>query len=105
VARRYRAPLIAPVTTAAAAAGSPSAAALPSAPAASAVSLSETGSTLLFPLFKLWAPGYRKQYPQVSIATAGTGSGKGISGAAAGTAGPRSISSLCRARWCRSPRP
>jgi phosphate ABC transporter phosphate-binding protein len=48
-----------PVTTAAA--GSPSAAALPSAPAASAVS-------------------------QVSIATAGTGSGKGISGAAAGTA-------------------
>jgi phosphate transport system substrate-binding protein len=107
VAHRYRAPLIAPVaalaltlaglatagcggghpvTTAAAAAGSPPAAALPSAPAASAVSLSETGSTLLFPLFKLWAPGYRKQYPQVSIATAGTGSGKGISGAAAGTA-------------------
>lgn len=72
------------VTTAAA--GSPSAAALPSAPASSAVSLSETGSTLLFPLFKLWAPGYKKQYPQVTISTAGTGSGKGISGAAAGTA-------------------
>ena len=70
----------------AAAAGSPSAAALPSAPASSAVSLRETGSTLLFPLFNLWAPGYKKQYPQVSISTAGTGSGKGISGAAAGTA-------------------
>ena len=26
-------------------------------PAASRVSLSETGSTLLYPLFKLWAPG------------------------------------------------
>ena len=66
--------------------GSPSAAALPSAPASSAVALKETGSTLLFPLFNLWAPGYRKQYPQVSISTGGTGSGKGISGAAAGTA-------------------
>ncbi|HEY2523273.1 MAG TPA: phosphate ABC transporter substrate-binding protein PstS [Streptosporangiaceae bacterium] len=59
---------------------------LPTAPAAAAVSLKETGSTLLFPLFNLWAPGYRKQFPQVSITTAGTGSGKGISGAAAGTA-------------------
>ena len=48
-------------------------------------SLAETGSTLLFPLFNLWAPGYAKQYPQVKISTAGTGSGKGISGAAAGT--------------------
>jgi phosphate transport system substrate-binding protein len=66
-------------------AGSPSAA-LPSAPAPSAVSLSETGSTLLFPLFNLWAPGYQKQYSQVKISTAGTGSGKGIAGAAAGTA-------------------
>jgi phosphate transport system substrate-binding protein len=75
------------VTTSAGAgpAGSPSAA-LPSAPAPSAVSLSETGSTLLFPLFNLWAPGYQKQYSQVKISTAGTGSGKGISGAAAGTA-------------------
>jgi phosphate transport system substrate-binding protein len=75
-----------PVTTSVAAAGSPSAAALPSAPASSAVSLAETGSTLLFPLFNLWAPGYRQQYRQVKISTAGTGSGKGISGAAAGTA-------------------
>src|SRR6201999_623199 len=63
-----------------------SAAALTSAPAAAAVSLRETGSTLLFPLFNLWAPGYKEQYRQVSISTAGTGSGKGISGAAAGTA-------------------
>ena len=70
----------------AAADGPASPAALPSAPAPAAVSLKETGSTLLFPLFNLWAPGYRKQFPQVSISTAGTGSGKGISGAAAGTA-------------------
>jgi len=72
------------VTTSAA--GSPSAAARPAGPASSAVSLSETGSTLLFPLFNLWAPAYQEQYSQVSISTAGTGSGKGISGAAAGTA-------------------
>jgi phosphate transport system substrate-binding protein len=75
-----------PVTTSVAAADSPSAAALPSGPASSAVSLSETGSTLLFPLFNLWAPGYKKQFPQVTISTAGTGSGQGMSAAAAGTA-------------------
>lgn len=111
MARRFRVPLVAPlaastlvlaalltaacstggdtVPTAAgvAAADDPTpAAALPSTPAAAAVSLKETGSTLLFPLFSLWAPGYRQQYRQVSISTAGTGSGKGISGAAAGTA-------------------
>jgi phosphate transport system substrate-binding protein len=73
-------------TGVAAAAGPTPVAALPSAPAAAAVSLKETGSTLLFPLFNLWAPGYRQRYHQVSISTAGTGSGKGISGAAAGTA-------------------
>jgi phosphate transport system substrate-binding protein len=108
VTHRYRAPLAATaaaltvalavlataacggssVTTSAGAAvaGSPPAAALPTAPARSAVPLAETGSTLLFPLFKLWAPGYKKQYAQVTISTAGTGSGQGISGAAAGTA-------------------
>jgi phosphate transport system substrate-binding protein len=49
------------------------------------VSLSETGSTLLYPLFNLWAPAYSHQWPNVSITTAGTGSGTGISQAAAGT--------------------
>lgn len=61
-----------------------SAAAVPSAPAAGSASLSETGSTLLYPLFNLWVPDYQKAYPQIKITTAGTGSGTGISQAAAG---------------------
>jgi phosphate transport system substrate-binding protein len=49
-------------------------------------SLIETGSTLLYPLFNLWVPGYNQTYPQVTIQTAGTGSGTGISDATNGTA-------------------
>jgi phosphate transport system substrate-binding protein len=60
--------------------------ALPTAPPSGSVSLSETGSTLLYPLFNLWAPAYKTQFSNVSITTAGTGSGTGISSAAAGTA-------------------
>ncbi len=67
-------------------ASSPSSTALPTAPASSSVSLSETGSTLLYPLFNLWVPDYKTAYPQVTITTAGTGSGTGISSAAGGTA-------------------
>jgi phosphate transport system substrate-binding protein len=63
-----------------------SAAALPTAPSASSASLSETGSTLLYPLFNLWVPDYKTAFPQVTITTAGTGSGTGISSAAGGTA-------------------
>ncbi|MHB1582602.1 MAG: phosphate ABC transporter substrate-binding protein PstS [Acidimicrobiales bacterium] len=48
-------------------------------------SLTETGSTLLYPLWNIWAPAYQQKYPQVKITTAGTGSGTGISDAAAGT--------------------
>jgi phosphate transport system substrate-binding protein len=65
---------------------SPSAATLPTAPASATQSLSETGSTLLYPLFNLWAPAYKTQFPNITITTAGTGSGTGISSAAAGTA-------------------
>jgi phosphate transport system substrate-binding protein len=54
-------------------------------PPSGSVSLSETGSTLLYPLFNLWAPAYNHQFPNVKITTAGTGSGTGISQAAAGT--------------------
>jgi phosphate transport system substrate-binding protein len=106
VAKRFRAPLaalaIVPVAVAAAACSSSSnpstspsssssatssssSAAIPTAPASSAVTLSETGSTLLYPLFNEWAPAYKSQYSQVTISTAGTGSGTGISDAAAGT--------------------
>ncbi|MGH3164361.1 MAG: hypothetical protein ACRDN0_00515, partial [Trebonia sp.] len=55
-----------------------SAAALPTAPASGAESLSETGSTLLYPLFNLWVPDYKSQFSQVTVTTAGTGSGTGI---------------------------
>jgi len=74
----------APASTPASAAAS--ATGLPTAPAAASASLSETGSTLLYPLFNLWVPDYKTTYPQVTITTAGTGSGTGISSAAGGTA-------------------
>jgi len=48
-------------------------------------SVSETGSTLLYPLFNIWAGGYNTVYPQVTITTAGTGSGTGITDASNGT--------------------
>jgi phosphate transport system substrate-binding protein len=48
--------------------------------------VSETGSTLLYPLFNLWSSGYSSKYPSVSIETAGTGSGTGIVDASNGTA-------------------
>jgi phosphate transport system substrate-binding protein len=76
----------APAATGSSSASAPAAAALPTAPAAAAQSLSETGSTLLYPLFNLWVPDYKKAFSQVTISTAGTGSGTGISSAAAGTA-------------------
>ena len=47
--------------------------------------VTETGSTLLYPLFNLWAGGYGEKYPSVTIQTAGTGSGTGISEAENGT--------------------
>jgi len=68
-----------------AAAGAGSAAAISTAPAPQRVTLSETGSTLLFPLMKLWSAAYSRQYPQVSISSAATGSGAGIASATAGT--------------------
>jgi phosphate transport system substrate-binding protein len=54
------------------------------APATSQVTLSETGSTLLYPLFNEWGPAYHEKYPNVTITAQGTGSGTGISQAAAG---------------------
>ena len=47
--------------------------------------VSETGSTLMYPLFNLWAGGYSKKFPSVTIQTAATGSGTGISEAENGT--------------------
>jgi phosphate transport system substrate-binding protein len=65
--------------------------ALPSKPDKTPASLTETGSTLLFPLFGTWATAYQKQFidasgaPIVTITTGGTGSGTGITDAATGT--------------------
>ncbi len=47
--------------------------------------ISEAGSSLLYPLWNLWAPGYQAKYPNVTLQTAAGGSGKGISYAVAGT--------------------
>jgi phosphate transport system substrate-binding protein len=66
-------------------------AALPSAPAKTPESITETGSTLLFPLFGTWSTAYQKLYtptggtPPVTITTGGTGSGTGITDASTGT--------------------
>src|ERR1700743_1836131 len=53
-------------------------------PATSKVALSETGATELYPLMNLWAPAHSAKYPNVTITTGSTGSGAGISQAAAG---------------------
>ena len=53
-------------------------------PATSELALSETGSSLFYPLFSLWGSAYQTKYPNVTISTQSTGSGFGISQAAAG---------------------
>jgi phosphate transport system substrate-binding protein len=65
--------------------------ALPTKPDKTPASLTETGSTLMFPLMGSWATAYQKQFvnkdgdPIVTITTGGTGSGTGITDAATGT--------------------
>ncbi|HTW04003.1 MAG TPA: phosphate ABC transporter substrate-binding protein PstS [Streptosporangiaceae bacterium] len=60
-------------------------AALPTSPAKAAASITETGSTLLYPLFGSWATAYQKLFTQVTITAGGTGSGTGIADASTGT--------------------
>jgi phosphate transport system substrate-binding protein len=57
---------------------------IPPGPAPGPQHLTETGSTLLYPLLRTWAAAYHRQHGNVSIATAATGSGKGIALASAG---------------------
>ena len=52
---------------------------------AETISLTETGSTLIYPLFKVWAAEYAKSHPTIEIKTAATGSGAGIDQAISGT--------------------
>jgi phosphate transport system substrate-binding protein len=56
-----------------------------SAAASGATTLSETGSTLLFPLFGTWQTNYSTSFPSVTITSGATGSGTGIADAATGT--------------------
>ncbi len=59
--------------------------ALPMAPAlADDISLTETGSTMLYPLFQTWIANYTKTHPGVQITTGATGSGAGMAQAIAG---------------------
>jgi len=53
---------------------------------AAGVALSETGSTLLYPLFELWIPTYQSANAGVTITPHATGSGAGFTGAIAGSA-------------------
>lgn len=48
------------------------------------ITLTETGSTLLYPLFNTWVAAYTKSHPGVRITTASTGSEAGIGEAIAG---------------------
>jgi phosphate transport system substrate-binding protein len=54
-------------------------------PATGNMVLSETGATELYPLMNSWRDGYHATYPNVTINTASTGSGAGISQAIART--------------------
>ena len=48
------------------------------------VTLLETGSSLLYPLFNDWASAIQQEYPNITIQTASTGSGTGIAQSTAG---------------------
>lgn len=56
-----------------------------SAGGAQVTKLTESGSSLLYPLFNIWVPAYRKGHPNVRITTQSTGSGTGLSEAISGT--------------------
>lgn len=53
---------------------------------AAQVTILETGSSLLYPLFNLWVEEYSKKHPNVRVTTQSTGSGTGIAQAIAGIA-------------------
>jgi phosphate transport system substrate-binding protein len=53
---------------------------------AESITLNETGSTLLYPLFTQWIPDYTRIVPNVGLTAAATGSGAGIGAAISGHA-------------------
>jgi phosphate transport system substrate-binding protein len=72
----------APASSAAASSSGPS---VMTTPGSGSQTISETGSSLMAPLFALWGPAYHTQFSQVTLSTASSSSGVGISSAAAGT--------------------
>jgi phosphate transport system substrate-binding protein len=94
VAKRIRlvctAAALVPLTLLAAACSSSSTSSTPKSTAttpaanASGKSISETGSTLLFPLFGTWQTAYSTANPSVTITSGATGSGTGIADASEG---------------------
>jgi len=48
--------------------------------------ISETGSSLLYPVIQQWAAAYKAVAPSINITTASTGSGAGIQAATSGAA-------------------
>jgi phosphate transport system substrate-binding protein len=77
-----------PITVLAAACSSSSSSSSPTSSSSAPTSgntITETGSTLLFPLFGAWQAAYNQANPSVHIYSAGTGSGVGIADAATGT--------------------
>jgi phosphate transport system substrate-binding protein len=80
------APVPGPPGLGAAATGAQAGPALPLTPAPGRATVSETGSTLLFPLMRAWAGAYESQHPGITVTTGGTGSGTGIKDASDGSA-------------------
>jgi phosphate transport system substrate-binding protein len=53
---------------------------------AAQVTLAETGSTLIYPIFHVWAAEYPKTHPGVTVTASATGSGAGVEQAISGAA-------------------
>jgi phosphate transport system substrate-binding protein len=53
---------------------------------AAQVTLTETGSTLIYPVFRVWAADYPKTHPGVTVTAAATNSGAGVEQAISGAA-------------------
>src|ERR1700722_4854252 len=53
---------------------------------ATQVTLAETGSTLIYPVFRIWAADYPKTHPGLAITAAATNSGAGVEQAMSGAA-------------------
>ncbi|HYK33895.1 MAG TPA: phosphate ABC transporter substrate-binding protein PstS [Streptosporangiaceae bacterium] len=57
---------------------------VPKSPASGTATITETGSSLLFPAFSLWASGYQSTYHNVTVKVTSTSSGVGIKDASEG---------------------